>query len=53
MKEPGKTYLQNITKSIDTNLRWLNEHPQASKRQLLEEVIDHAEKRIAALGAED
>ena len=53
MKEPGKTYLQNITKSIDSNLRWLDEHPQVSKRQLLVEVIEHAKKRIAAMDSED
>jgi hypothetical protein len=53
MKHPGKIYLQNITRSIDSNLRWLDEHPQVSKRQLLEEVIDHAKKRLAAMEPED
>lgn len=53
MKEPGKTYLENITRCIDKNLRWLDEHPQVSKRQLLVEVIEHAKKRITAMDPED
>jgi hypothetical protein len=42
-------YLENIIKSINSNLRWLDEHPQIDKVVMLEAVNAHIRRKIAEL----
>jgi hypothetical protein len=43
-------YLENINRSIDSNLKWLDEHPRVDKVVMLGAVIKHIEKQVAELG---
>jgi hypothetical protein len=42
-------YLENIIKSINSNLKWLDEHPEIDKVVMLEAVIVHIDTKIAGL----
>jgi hypothetical protein len=45
-------YLDNIIRSVNSNLRWVDEHPQVDKVVMLRAVAKHVNKKIAALQGE-
>lgn len=51
-KVPKNCYLENIIKTINSNLRWVDEHPQVDKVVMLRAVAKHVNKKIAALQGE-